>query len=86
MIHKKHKAYTTDEKFILSAYQTAKGLGDLSVHLNRYEVGKLAGINPKGCDAICKLLIQANFIRKASEDEIYLTDNGERLALRLLEE
>ena len=81
-----HKARTPDERFIICAYQTAYALGDWSTPLNRYEVGKLAGINPKGADATCKLLIQANFIKKASEEDIYLTQNGERLALRLLEE
>lgn len=77
--------YTPDERFILCAYEITKALG-LSTIMNRYEVGKQAGLNPKGVDAICKLLIQANFIRKASEEEIYLTPHGEKLALRLLDE
>lgn len=81
-----HKARTPDERFILCAYQTAQALGDISANLNRYEVGRQAGINPKGVDAICKLLVQANFIKKSSEEEIYLTKNGEELALRLTEE
>ena len=81
-----HKARTPDERFILCAYQTAKALDDISTPQNRYEVGKLAGMNPEGVDAICKLLIQANFIKKNSEEEIYLTQNGENLALRLLDE
>ena len=59
-----HKARTPDERFIICAYQTAYALGDWSTPLNRYEVEKLAGINPKGADATCKLLIQANFIKK----------------------
>ncbi len=81
-----HKAHTPDERFIISAYRTAKALDDLSAPLNRYEVGREAGITEKGVNAICKLLIQANFIRKSSEDEIYLTPHGEKLAIRLLEE
>lgn len=81
-----HKAYTPDERFILCAYQTAHALGDLATPLNRYEVGRQAGITAKGVNAICKLLIQANFIKKSSEEEIYLTKNGEQLALRLIEE
>ena len=81
-----HKSRTQDERFILCAYQTADGLGNIATPLNRYEIGKLAGISPKGVEAICKLLVQANFIKKASDDEIYLTKNGEQLALRLLEE
>jgi predicted transcriptional regulator len=81
-----HKSHTPDERFIICAYQTASALGELSTTLNRYEVGREAGITPKAVNAICRLLIQANFIKKVSEDEIYLTENGERLALRLLEE
>lgn len=81
-----HKARTPDERFILCAYKTAQGLGDISAVLNRYEVGRMAGINPKGVDATCKLLVQANFIKKASEEEIFLTQNGEQLALRILSE
>lgn len=80
------QARTQDERFIICAYQTAQALGDTETPLNRYEIGKLAGINPKGVNAICKLLVQANFIKKVSDDEIYLTKNGEQLAERLLEE
>lgn len=82
-----HK-YTTDEKYILATYQTAIALGDISTPLNKYEVGRSVGINPKGVDAISKLLIQANFLKKALEgdDMVYLTKNGESLALRLLDE
>lgn len=82
MLHK----HTPDERFILCAYKTARACGDMSTPLNRYEVGKEAGINPKGVNAICKLLVQANFVKKISDEEIYLTENGEQLALRLLAE
>lgn len=80
------KAHTSDEKLILSAYEIATQLGDVHSELNRYEVGKMAGLNPKGVDAICKLLIQANFIKKIDSEIIALTDNGEKLALRLMSE
>lgn len=80
------KSHTSDEKFILAAYHTAKALGDISTTLNRYDIGQNAGINPKGVNAICKLLIQANFIKKVGDEDFYLTENGERLAIRLLDE
>lgn len=80
------KSHTSDEKLILCAYEIATQLGDIHSHLNRYEVGKMAGLNPKGVDAICKLLIQANFVKKVDQETIFLTDNGEKLALRLLGE
>lgn len=81
--------HTPDERFVISLYQTAKALGDISTHQNKYEVGRTVGINPKGVDAISKLLVQANFIKRATGDDdemIYLTKNGEQLALRLLNE
>lgn len=80
------KAKTPDERFILSAYEMAMAAGEFDSNLDRYEVGRKVGLHPKAVDAICKLLVQANFIKKSSETEIYLTKNGEALALRLLEE
>ena len=59
-------------------------IGELNRPFDRYEIGKKAGINPKGVDAICKLLLQANFIRRAEEKHVYLTKNGEDLALEIL--
>jgi hypothetical protein len=79
-----HKHRTKDENFILSLYEEAKKTGDVEQPIDRYQAGKHAGLNPKAVDAICKLLIQANFIRKSGEVEIYLTSNGELLIERLL--
>lgn len=79
-------ARTKDENYVICLYQTAKESGDLEASFDRYEIGYKAGINPKAVDAICKLLVQANFIKKASEEEVYLTTRGEALALRLLDE
>ena len=80
------KARTPDERFILSLYEMARSLNEIDHPFNRYEAGKRVGLQPKGVDAICKLLLQANFIRKAAQDEVYLTKNGETLALTLLDE
>lgn len=80
------KARTTDERFILSLYDMARTTGEISTPCNCYEAGKRASIQPKGVNAICKLLVQANFIKKAGTDEVYLTKNGEDLALTLLSE
>lgn len=80
------KSKTQDERFILCAYETAMKTGDPQAPLNRYDIGRAVSINPKAVDAICKLLVQANFIKKISDTEIYLTKNGESLALRLLED
>lgn len=79
-------AKTKDENYVISLYRAAKETGNLETSFNRYEIGEKAGINPKAVNAICKLLVQANFIRKSSEEEIHLTSRGVDLALRLLGE
>ena len=81
---KKHR--TKDENFILCLYEEAAKTGDIHNPLDRYEVGQVAKLHPKAVDTICKLLLQANFIKKAGEVEIFLTKNGEDLILRLLSE
>ena len=80
------KARTKDERFVLSLYEEASKSGDVHVHLDRYYVGKLAGLQPKAVNTICNLLLQANFIKKGKNDDIFLTKNGEDLALRIMSE
>lgn len=82
----KQKHYTKDELFILCLYEAAQALKELESPFDRYEIGKNAGITTRGVDAICKLLIQANFIKKEDESKVYLTENGCRLVHTLLEE
>lgn len=74
---------TKDENYIISLYEEAEKSGDLENPINRYQVGRAANLNEKGVNAICKLLIQANFIKKASEDDVYLTSHGIKLVERL---
>ncbi len=77
---------TKDELFILTAYEIGTQHGDIFAPLNRYDIGRLCGISPKGVNAICNLLIRANFIKKIDNTGFNLTKNGEALALRLLQE
>lgn len=74
---------TKDERFVLHVYDVAIKTGDVHVILDRYAVGQGCGLSPKAVDTICKLLIQANFIKKVSASEIMLTDGGEALVHRL---
>lgn len=74
---------TKDENFIICLYEEAEKGGDLEATFDRYQIGQVAHIHPKGVDTICKLLIQANFIKKASENEIYLTPHGIKLVEKL---
>lgn len=77
---------TKDERFLITLYEMALETGETDAPFPRYEVGVRAVLNPKGVDTICKLLIQANFIRKKEEDEVYLTPHGVKLAQQLSEE
>jgi hypothetical protein len=77
---------TKDEKFILCLYENTLRDGDSEKRYNRYEVGNQIGLQFRGVDTICKLLVQANFIKKDGEDEIYLTPHGAKLGKLLYEE
>lgn len=77
---------TKDERFVLALYKIAQESGDLEGNINRYKAGESIGLHYRAVDAICRLLVQANFIKKAGEDEIYLTPHGIKLAEQLLGE
>jgi len=66
------KGLTQDERFVVGLYESAMRSGDVQASLNKYDVGKSVNLNPKAVNAICKLLVQANFIKKASEEDVYL--------------
>lgn len=70
---------TKDEYFMIALYEMAKESGDLETPFDRYAVGDRGGVTPKAVNAIAKLLIQANFIKKSSETDIYLTPHGCKL-------
>lgn len=74
-----HKPYTKDENFLIALYEMALSKGDLETPFDRYVVGQRASITEKGVNAISKLLLRANFIKKKDENEIYLTPHGIKL-------
>lgn len=80
------KQRTKDEHYIICLYEEAQKSGHIETPLNRYAVGEIAHLQARAVDAICKLLIQANFIKKSGEEEVYLTKHGESLVQRLLSE
>jgi len=67
---------TSDTKFIQALYDMAIEKGDVFTPINRYEVGDSVALQARGVNAICKLLVQANFIKKEDEEMIYITENG----------
>lgn len=78
--------HTKDERFVMCLYENAQKTGDLESSFNRYLIGQQISMQEKGVDAICKLLVQANFVKKDGLDDIYLTVRGVALAERLLDE
>ena len=78
----KHR--TKDEHFVVCLYEQAEKTGDVENAVDRYAVGDIAHLHPRAVDTICKLLIQANFIKKSGEVDIYLTKHGLDLVRRLL--
>ncbi len=80
------KARTQDEKFIITLYQLSGESTDERHIFNRYEIGDKISLQERGVNAICKLLLQANFIKKSGEEHIYITENGASLAKRLLDD
>lgn len=77
---------TKDERFIIRVYEVALNTGDINTPVDRYHVGKTINQSERMVDTICALLIRANFIKRADGSNIYLTPQGEQLALRLLSE
>lgn len=80
----RHK--TKDELFVITLFHEADKMGDSHTPISRYEIGEACGLTSKSVDAICKLLVQANFIKKSNEGDVYLTDHGLSLAKQLVEE
>ncbi len=70
---------TKDEKYLLTLYEMAMESGELDTEFHRYDVATRALLTEKSADAICKLLIQANFIKK-NDKMVYITQHGANLA------
>lgn len=80
------KAHTKDEKFMLALYEAALATEDLETSFDRYIIGAKIGLHPKAVDTICTLLLQANFIKKAGSQDIFITSRGEELVKSIMEE
>lgn len=80
------KSLTTDEKYLITLYESAVATGDAHNERNMYEIGQALGLNPRTVNNIVKLLAQTTFIKKRGGESISLTPHGEKLVLRLLEQ
>ncbi len=79
------RARTKDESFMLRLYEEASKQPDIEDPLDRYEIGRLIGLQQKAVDTICNLLAQANFIKKRGIVEISITPHGIKLVESLRE-
>ncbi len=80
------KARTKDELFMLKIYQESIKQETPDHPFNRYEMGKLVGLQEKAVDTICTLLLQANFLKKENKTDVSITPHGVKLVINLLEE
>lgn len=81
-----HRARTKDEMFMLKLYEEALKQPEIDTAFDRYKIGALVSLHPKGVDTICTLLCQANFVKKISKTELAITPQGIRLVKSLLED
>lgn len=79
------KGTTKDELFLVKLYEFALKQGSPQEPIDRYEIGRAIGQNDRGTYVISRDLAQANFVKKAEGEAVYLTDNGMRLVQSLLE-
>lgn len=80
------KSKTKDEMFMVRLYEESYKQGDLFTAFDRYYIGEKAGLQHRGVNAICTLLLQANFLKKKGDTEVCLTPHGLKLVESLLAE
>ena len=80
------KAMTKDEIFVLKLYELAMQSGTPYEQVDCLEVAKAIGQNTKGARVIARDLAQANFIKKAEGNRVYLTDHGLKLVSQIIEQ
>ena len=75
---------TRDELYLIKLYEEGQKLGDIYAEVDRYHIGAIIGQNNKSVDNMVRMLAQANFVKKGSGNNIYLTRQGEVLIEDLL--
>lgn len=76
-------ARTKDESFMIHLYEEAQLRDNIDEPIDRYIIGQAVGLQKTATDTICKLLGQANFIKKKGDVEISITPQGIRLVNEL---
>ncbi len=67
---------TPDERFLIKLYETAMSNGDPHTILDYRGLAKELGQTETATKNIIKHLAQANFLKKADETTVYLTERG----------
>lgn len=80
------KALTKDEIFVLKLYELSMQLGTPYQQIDCLEIARAIGQNTKGAQVIARDLAQANFIKKAEDYRIYLTDQGLKLVRQIIQQ
>lgn len=70
------KKKSKEELFLQKLYELASASGDPENEIDRYEVGKLVGENPKGADHTVQMLVKNGFLKRGDEARVYLTERG----------
>jgi hypothetical protein len=76
---------TPDERFLINLYKTAMAGGDPHAMIDYRGVAKAMGQKETAIKNIIKHLAQANFLKKADETTVYLTEHGCNFVLDALE-
>lgn len=74
---------TPDERFLIKLYETAMAGGDPHALIDYRGIAKELGQKETAIKNIIKHLAQANFLRKADETTVYLTERGCNLVIDL---
>jgi len=75
------KGRTPDEKFLIQLYKAAHAEGDPYTPIDYRGIAQSLGQKETAVKNILKHLAQANFIKKAGDSEIFLTDRGANFVL-----
>lgn len=75
---KDQKKSTQDERYLITLYEEGKKKGDLHAKANKFEIGRMVGMQKTAVVTITKLLLRCNFIKQEGDEEVYLTPHGVR--------
>ena len=67
---------TPGERFLIKLYETAMSSGDPHAMVDYRGIAKAIGQKETAIKNIIKHLAQANFLKKADETTVYLTERG----------